>query len=85
MGLFLVVLVLGVFVLLLGTVTVALVLALLPGRHGRSAHDRDDASSPLEAAQAAAALLTPAEWEEFRRWVNGRPALPASQEHGITR
>ena len=85
MGLTLIVLILGVFLLLVSTAAVALFMALVLRRPGRPADDPDDAPSPLEQAQAAAAALTPTEWDEFRRWVEGRRTLPPSQGEGIRR
>jgi hypothetical protein len=79
------VLILAAFALLAvaGAVTVVLVLVLR--RPSRRAYDPDDAPSPLERAQDAASVLTPAEWEEFRRWVEGQRPLPPSASEGIAR
>ena len=79
------VLVLGAFVVLVLTGVVGLVLFLALRQPRGRAYDPDDRPSPLERAQTAATVLTPEEWEEFRRWVEDRnsPHQPGSE--GFTR
>jgi hypothetical protein len=78
-----VVLALGAFLLLLlaGGIALVLVIVLRPGR--RRAYSPDDRVSPLEYAKAAAAALSPREWDEFRGWVAERRTPPAHGGEGI--
>lgn len=71
--------VVGAFLLLIVGLVVALVLALvLPRRPA----DPEEIPSPLERARAAATALTPNEWEEFRRWVEGRSVVEPRNSEG---
>ena len=66
---------------------VAVVLVVVLSRPRPRLYDvahRPTFSTPLERVEAAASELTPAEWQEFRRWVEER-SLPSSHGEGITR
>jgi hypothetical protein len=78
-----VVLAVGAFLLLLlaGGIALVLVIVLRPGR--RRAYSPDDGLSPLERAQAAAAALSPREWDEFRGWVAEQRTPPPHGGEGI--
>jgi hypothetical protein len=78
-----VVLAVGAFLLLLlaGGIALVLVIVLRPGR--RRAYSPDDGLVPLERAQAAAAALSPSEWDEFRGWVAEQRTPPPHGGEGI--
>jgi hypothetical protein len=73
----------SLFLVVAGAVAAVLVLALRRPTH--HPYNPDDTPSPLERACAAASALTPTEWQEFLRWVDGRRPLPPSSGEGITR
>jgi hypothetical protein len=81
----LLVLLAGAFLFVVVAVSVAAVLVVVLRRTTRRPYDPDDAPSPLGRARAAASALTPAEWEEFRRWVQDQQPRPTSGGEGITR
>ena len=56
-----------------------------PGPRSYGPAHRPTFPTPLEHAREAASALTPAEWEEFRRCVEGQPPLPPAGGEGITR
>jgi hypothetical protein len=63
-----------------------LLVVLVLRRNGRPTVGRTDQppySTPLDRAKAAALDLTPAEWEQFRRWVEAPRTPPAVRGEGI--
>lgn len=74
------------FAVVVAVAGVLVVLLLRSGPRSYGTAHRPTFSTPLERTQAAASELTPAEWEQFRHWVEGRRPLPSSAgEEGITR
>jgi hypothetical protein len=71
------------FVLLILGGGIALVLVLVLRQPQRRTLDPNDALSPLDRAQAAAAALNEPEWQEFLRWAAGQRRPPPDAGEGI--
>ena len=78
--------VLLLFAVVAAVAVVLVVVSLRPGPRSYGIAHRPTFATPLERAQAAASELAPEEWEQLRRWMEGRQPLPPSAgEQGITR
>jgi hypothetical protein len=73
------------FLLFAAVIAVVLVIVLRqPGSRVNDPRHPSPYSTPLDRAKTAALELTSAEWEDFRRWVEGPRTPSAGQGEGIT-